>query len=308
MHRVIHLSCAAAAIACGAVVLVRLGAPTSYLAVNVAALIGGAALGWGLSTIKAGEGPFAVLLGAVIVATALFGVEVEGAVRWVAVGGFAAQPGFLAAPIVLLCYARRQDAWSLAAVALAALGLALQPDRALAGALLAALLVLAARRPVALNLAAAAMATAAFASTLLRPDVVAPRPFVEGVVSSAFADGAMTGLAAAAGLALLVAPFFLGAMFGAASAQSRLDHVLENTSRRTWSRLLFYRAFFPKTAHTFRERALALSTLGVFWAATIVAALVGSYPTPFIGYGASAIAGYVMSMWLAWDGARECAI
>lgn len=276
MPRAFHLSCAAVATACGAVVLARLGAPTSYIVVNVAALFVGAAFGAGLSVlgsrVKAGQGLIVALLGASLIATALFGVEFEGAVRWVSIGGFALQPAFLAVPLLLLCCARRQDAWSIAGVALAALGLALQPDRALAAALLAGLIVLAARRPALPGLGAATIAGAAFAATMLRPDVVPPSRFVEGVIDLAFADGAWIGLVAVTGLALLVAPFFVGVLFGAsASAQLRLE----------------------------------LSMLGAFWAAVIVAALVGDYPTPFVGYGASAIVGYGVSAWLAWDGDRK---
>lgn len=277
----LHLGCAATAALCGAVVLAQLGAPAHYAAVNVAALIGGAVLGAALLRTGAvwpsGRAVIAVLCGASLVATALWGVAVDGAVRWVAFGGLVMQPGFLAAPIVLLSFARRRDGWSIAAVALTALGFALQPDRALAGALLVALLVLAVRLRNTPTICAAAMAAAAFATTLWRPDVVPPSPFVEGVVTSAFAAEAWIGAVAVLGLAALIAPFVVGASLGVRGLPA------------------------PSAA----EPRSTLAMLGAFWAATIVASLIGHYPTPFIGYGASAILGYGVSALLAGERLRR---
>jgi hypothetical protein len=87
-----------------------------------------------------------------------------------------------------------------------ALALALQPDRAMAGALLAGLAALALTvrdRRVVLALAAA---VTGFAVTLARPDTLPPTAFVEQVYAGAFGFSALAGLAIVAGSALLLLP------------------------------------------------------------------------------------------------------
>jgi hypothetical protein len=80
-------------------------------------------------------------------------------------------------------------------LAIASIGLAMQHDCAMAGTLAAGLAALWLHRrepPVTVALAAA---LSGFTATMLSSDVVAPVPFVEQVVQSAFAFHVPTGLA-----------------------------------------------------------------------------------------------------------------
>ena len=84
---------------------------------------------------RIGGGAVGVALACLILLTSLFGLSADGATRWVSAGGILLQPGLFLVPAVALGFARARDSASLLAVLIAALALALQPDRAMAGAL-----------------------------------------------------------------------------------------------------------------------------------------------------------------------------
>jgi len=252
--------CAAGATGLGLAWMAAAGAPLRYLAVNLIALL----LGF-LAVVVLGRvgdvrrGIVDLMLAALLLLTALAGVSADGVTRWVPVGGVMLQPGLVLLPILALRFARTRNGLSTLAILLAALALALQPDRATAGALAAAMAVLAIFRPDRYVLIALAAAGAAFAATLLRADPSPAVPFVDQIFFTSFGIHPLAGLAVAAGAALLLVPAAVGL---AGSAETRA----------------------------------AYGVFGAVWLAVILAALLGNYPTPLVGYGGSAILGYLVSL------------
>jgi cell division protein FtsW (lipid II flippase) len=198
-------------------------------------------------------------LAAVLVATALFGASADGATRWIRVGSLGVQVSLLFLPLMIVIFARHRDAAGTAGLIVAALALALQPDRAMAGVLAASLLTLAILRfdiRVGIALLAAGIG---FAVTLVRPDTSPASPWVDRILYTSFDVHPLMGAAVMTGALLLVVPAVYG--FGKSSAHR---HV--------------YAVF------------------GMVWIGVIVAAALGNYPTPLVGYGGSAVLGYVLSL------------
>lgn len=266
------LVCASAAVILGLAYMAAAGAPARYMIVNLAALLLGAMLWLGLGP-RAGawlarSGWPVVALALSLLATALFGAAVEGAARWVRVGPINVQVSLVVLPALVILYALRPGAIATIGVGLAALALAVQPDRAMAGVLaagMAAVLLATRDRRSALALL---MAGAAFAATLFRPDALPAVPFVDRILYTAFDVHAAAGLAVVAGCLMLVLPGFS-------------------------------RGFEAAT-----QRAAVLA-FGACWAAVAIAAALGNYPTPLVGYGGSAVLGYLLSAALLPAGRRH---
>lgn len=262
--RLLGLICGAAAVGAGLAYMEAAGAPSRYLLVNFAALVLGAtawlALGRAGRSPGAGNGIAILALSIALLLTALFGVTAEGAARWVSVGPLSLQVSLLVLPAMIILYARRPDAAGTAGMIAAALALALQPDRAMAGVLAATLLALLVampgRRPV---LPAALASILAFGWTLLTPDRLASSAFVDGILYTAFDVHPLAGAAVAAGTVALIVPAAAGLWRGG------------------------------------DDRA-ALLAFGLCWATVVAAAALGNYPTPLVGYGGSAVLGYLLSV------------
>lgn len=239
------------------------GAPASYLMMNSAAL----ALGFVMFCFLAladrrghlPAGPVNLLLGLALLAVSLWGVTAGGVTRWIALGPLVLQPGMVIVPLMAVLFALSRDRLSLAGVSVAALALALQPDRGMAGGLAAGLTVLAFIRPDRTTLAAAAAAVIGLGAALAQADPSPAMPFVDQILYSSFAIHPLAGAAVVLGSALLVLP---------ALAAGRVNGI---------------------------ERA-ACAVFGAVWAAIILAAALGNYPTPLVGYGGSAILGYMLSL------------
>jgi cell division protein FtsW (lipid II flippase) len=193
----------------GVLVMAVAGAPKSYLIVNLAALVIGLAM---LALLQrnrpnaASAGWLALAAAAGLLATALLGTTMDGATRWVRIGVVSLQPSLVLLPLMIMAFARVRDSVTTMAILVAAIALAIQPDRAMAGALLAGLAALAVSvrdRQVLLALLAA---LCSLAVTLMRPDTLPPTPFVEQVYASAFAFSPAAGLALLAGSVLLLLP------------------------------------------------------------------------------------------------------
>lgn len=201
----------------GLALLHLLGATSSML------LLHGTATVLGLATFaisrRAGRSvaPGIALLAALVVLTvALFGVEVGGARRWVALGPIALQPALILAPVILAAPAGR---WTSAALLVCGFALALQPDAGTLGALAAAAFVRAIRHPDRSHFIGALAMTAFFVSTLFAPTGPAAVPLVEGVLQTAWSDGPGPSIlsiftATTMFLALLRAPALLVYMAG----------------------------------------------------------------------------------------------
>ncbi|HTU12965.1 MAG TPA: hypothetical protein VMG08_18895 [Allosphingosinicella sp.] len=258
--RRLAMLCAAGATGLGLAWMAAAGAPLRHLAVNAVALILGILAVALLSRVRdVRRGVVDLMLAALLLLTALAGVSAGGVTRWVAVGGVLLQPSLLLVPILALRFASSRDALSTAAILVAALALALQPDRAMAGALAAAMAVLALLRPERNVLIALAAGGAGFAAALLRTDPSPAMLYVDQVFVSAFAVHALVGLAVAVGAVLLLVPAAIG--------------LLRDPGNRA-----------------------AYAVFGAIWLAAIAAALLGNYPTPLVGYGGSAILGYLVSL------------
>ena len=249
---------ASASVACGIAYLLMAGAPARMIAMNVAAwLIGLAAYATSAVPKWRIDGSLLLLgLGLVLLAATLAGTPVEGAARWVSVGPVTVQVSLIILPMAIVLFARAPDLRGVVGIGLAALALALQPDRAMAGALAAGLATPALLRRDRLSLAGFGLAAAAFVATLARPDRLPAVPFVDQVFYSSFDVHPLVGAAVLIGTGLLLVPAFL----------------------------------------RYREERSAAAAFGAAWLAIAAAAVLGNYPTPVVGYGGSAILGYLLSL------------
>lgn len=279
--RGLALLCAVAATALGLIYLGVAGAPDRMLIMNLAALVAGlvvAAPLLGREPIRRPvAGMVAVLIGASLVVAAIGGDQASGARRWITIGEVVLQPSLVLLPLLIVGFARSRTGLTALGVVLAAIALALQPDRAMAGALVASLGAIALVARDRLGLVCLVVAALGFAVTLWRPDVVPATPFVDRVFRTAFSTNAIAGLAVWTGAALLLLPGALG--------------VVRDTKHRA-----------------------AFAGFGVCWAIIVFAAIVGDYPTPLVAYGGSAIVGYIlaaMGLPRAWSlayGGRGCEV
>jgi hypothetical protein len=239
------------------------GAPFRMLATNAAALLIGFGVLLALIPVvrsrRVDGGTVSLSLGCVLLATSFFGQSAEGATRWLVVGGLALQPSLILVPVMTVAMARARNPLALAGIVIAALALALQPDRAMAATLATGLAVVALIRPERHILLAHGAAILAFGWTLTQPDALPATPYVDQIVWSSFALHPLAGLGVACGLCLLVLPALAG--------------FVRDPGRRE-----IYAVF------------------GATWLAIIVAAVLDNYPTPLVGYGASAIIGYVLGL------------
>jgi hypothetical protein len=196
-------------------------------------------------------------LAIVLLTTFLLGTAVEGATRWVRLGNITVQPSLILLPVLTLTFANSRIWVGAIGISLAALILALQPDRAMSGALAGGLLVLAIMRPDPRTLTALAAAVAGFATAMFRPDTQGAMPFVDRILMTSFDVHPIAGIAVIAGSIILLMPGVIG-----------LRH------RQSISTVQ--------------------AVFGAVWITILAAAALGNYPTPLVGYGGSAILGYLL--------------
>jgi hypothetical protein len=255
--------CAVVATGLGLVYMHVAGAPAAYLAMNVCALVIGFLLAGitalGARPVQLSAGAISLILAALLLFTSLFGMSASGATRWIAVGGLAVQLSLLIVPVMAICFARSPDLLSTLGVAIASLALAIQPDRGMSGALAAGTVVLALMRPERNSMIAAGAAISGFVASMMQADILPATPYVDQILYSSFDVHPLAGMAVLAGVVLMILPSVIGGLYDA-------DH------RETYA------------------------VFGTVWLAVIVAAALGNYPTPLVGYGGSAIIGYVISL------------
>jgi hypothetical protein len=261
--RAVGIVCAIGAVTLGLAYMAIAGAPARYLAINIGALIIGltmlALLG---RTMRAGgqwAGGAIMAMAGALLATALLGDSVDGAARWVRLGGLSIQPSLILLPVMLVAFARFGNTLATAGIIAAAAAMAIQPDRAMAGMLAVGLAVLAIMRPDRHVIAAFGASIAGFAATLVRADTLPAVPYVDQILYSSFDVHGAAGMAVLGGSALLLVPAIVG-----------------------WGRDPANRATY--------------AAFGAVWLAAIMAAALGNYPTPIVGYGGSAIIGYALSL------------
>jgi cell division protein FtsW (lipid II flippase) len=195
-----------------------------------------------------------------LLATALLGVDVDGIRRWVSLlGVLQIQPAFILLPLLLCYYARRKASRAhSAAVMIAALAIAAMPDRSMAMALfMVSFAVWLADRTHAAALVLAA-ATLALGVTLWRADPLTGLRHVEYVLAHGWQSGPLTGAVLNLGALAMLAPLL--------------------TAR-----------------HAAMEQQRAIIAFSLCWATLLIASVVAPFPTPLLGYGASAIIGYMVS-------------
>jgi hypothetical protein len=259
----IGIACAVGASGLGLAYMVAAGAPTLYLAINAGTLVIGLAV---LMVWKQRSRPIAslsnlaaLIIGLALLATALYGHSLDGTTRWVRVGLLTLQPGLILTPLLVVLFSRDRNSLATIGVVIAAAALALQPDRAAAGALTAGVAALAITMPDRRVLMALVATSLAFAITLVRPDTLPAQAFVEKVLFTAFETHWLVGLAVWIGVLWMLIPAIAG------------------------------RALDPDNRVTY-------DVFGAVWLGLIVASVLGAHPTPLVGYGASSILGYVLSL------------
>lgn len=203
-------ACAILATGCGIGFMVLTGAPLRLPAINAAALVIGllalANLQMLTRLLPLRSDWAAGGVGLLLALLSLRGVEAQGAVRWLVIGGAVIQPSLVLVPLLVAALVRSTAPVALAGLALATATLAWQPDRAMAGALLLAVAGLwAVRRDRGLS-SALVLALCGFGATLIRSDFGEQMPYVDQIVWLAWGQSALAGLAVWTGLALLVTP------------------------------------------------------------------------------------------------------
>lgn len=243
----------------GCMILVLLGASPRMLSVNVAALVCGVAA-YQLFKFVAQKTPSPILVGAIVIAllaTATWGVSLEGVHRWVRIGPIAIHVGMILLPLLI---AAAPHLGRLAPLAIFAAGgaLWLQPDAGAAISLAAACIAAAAASRSQGSFLNAIIASAWAVLIWFKGDTLAPVELVERVPEFAFAQHPILGVAALLLLAALPLPFLL-------------------------------------TARAAPEHRAQLLTQGGFWAGAVFASFIGNFPTPILGVGVASIVGYAAS-------------
>jgi len=261
--RAVGVASAVGACLMGLAYLAAAGAPWLFRVGNIGALALGLAMlafvGRAPWRTRMGLDAVGLVISLALLGTAMFGEGAGGATRWLRLGGVAVQPSLILMPLMILGFARTRTAPAVVSMVLTAVALALQPDRAAAGALCAGLAACVALRVDRLGLLAFSASVVGWSVALIRPDVLAPTPFVDGVLASALDVHALLGLAVLGAMALLLAPGLLVSLYGA------------------------------------EGQAVPFAFVAV-WGALLLAGAAGPYPTPFLGYGGSAIIGYLLSL------------
>ena len=261
--RALGIACTVGAVFLGLGYMATAGAPMRYLAVNLAALAIGltmlALLGRTQLPKRLWTSGVPAAVAGALLATAFVGADVEGVTRWVRIGGFAIQPSLILLPVMLVAFAEERSVVRTAAMVVAAAAMALQPDRAMAGMLVLGLGTLAVIRRDRHAAVALIASIAGFAVTLVRADRLPAAVHVDQILYASFDVHVGAGLAVLAGLALLLVPAIAG-----------------------WRRDV--------------DRRASYAAFGAVWLAAILAAALGNYPTPIVGYGGSAIIGYALSL------------
>ncbi|QJB69564.1 hypothetical protein [Parasphingorhabdus halotolerans] len=246
----------------GCIYMVLADAPTIYVLVNGSALVGAIAIALLLKR-PTSERSAATLtgLGVLLLGGTLFSSpEIDGVHRWIGLGPIRLHIGVVILPALAAMLPLVDRRIALLSVILVSLIVTLQPDRASAFALFVAVLVLAMVKRNAWVFGMLTFAGAGLIWTLGKPDPLQSVPFVENVIPDAWEFHPF--FAAVLALALILAllmPFY------------RID----------------FKNHLPLT--------ISLTAMIGF----VLISLLGAYPVPLIGYGASAIIGYGLVMGLS---------
>ncbi|MEO0425584.1 MAG: hypothetical protein AAF184_24835, partial [Pseudomonadota bacterium] len=188
--RPLAIACGAGAVLLGLAFMLAADAPRSYGLANLSALIAAVALcrasGVPVPFGRRDPATVALLLAALLFGSTVLGTTVDGITRWVHLGPLAVQPSLILLPALLVTYSYRATATSTAAVLIAVVALAMQPDSAMLGvtALCTGFVAVARKRLATAGVTAAACAALLHTSSL--PARLEPAPFVDDVLYAAF--------------------------------------------------------------------------------------------------------------------------
>lgn len=261
--RAIATTCAIVATALGLFHLAEAGAPPRHVILNLTALVAGLILVLPFRRHDPSMTPFAgvvaLVVGVILLLTSVLGEGSSDGRRWLSLGGVLVQPSLIGLPFLFVAFARSRDLMTSTGLTLGAIALALQPDRAMAGAMVAAIGVAALVKRDRIALMMLSVALASFIATTLRSDALSSSPFLDRVVNIPSSTSLPARLAFWGGIAILLLPPLLG------------------VSRR-------------------RETPSAHAAFGATWLTLIATAILGDSPMPVVAYGGSAIVGYVWSI------------
>jgi cell division protein FtsW (lipid II flippase) len=260
--------CASVATGLGLVHLAFANAPLHYLLINGGAFVFGLAIVGILTLVARGGAPhggtISLLLSGLVMLTSLFGMSADGATRWITIGGFVVQTSFLFVPVIAIIFARQQTTLTTFAIALTALALAIQPDRGMSGALAAGMMAMLLVSPRRTTLLASGASVSGLIATMVQVDQAQASAYVDHIYFSAFSFHPIAGIAVWIGAATLLLPAIIGSSDNGPSSKVFL-------------------------------------VFGTVWGALTITAALGNYPTPIVGYGGSAILGYVMCILGFWN-------
>lgn len=248
---------------CGLLLLALGGAPLGWLMVQGGALLLGLiVLTRPLLPVIQGFGrALPLLVPLAMLATVLVDPGLDGVHRWLTLGPVRLHIGLLLLPSLLIVHLAYPSRAALVALLAATLMLALQPDFGTALALALGLVPAALLRGTWSDRLALGAAWAAVGASALRPDTLLPVPLVEGVLMASWDWHWLAGPLSVAGATAL--PLLLMKLAAANRAVQRA--------------------------------ALSLAAL---WFGLLLASLVGAYPVPMLGYGASAVLGLALAVGL----------
>ncbi len=242
-------------------VLIGGGAPTSWLAVQAGA--GLLALTLFLPAIRHRMAQWAAYIIFVapiaLLGTAFLDPGIDGVHRWLSVGPLRLHMGLLLLPAFIVVYATGKLKQGLAMVFLTASFLALQPDLGMVIGLVGALAFIAASRRTRNDSLLLFWAVFFLLYCLFKPDPLEPVALVEGVLTDSWGWQIWTGPLALLGALILPIALVIG----------------------KW---------------TVNAQNLPSYALAGMWCGLLLASLIGPYPVPLLGYGASAVIGFGLAI------------
>ena len=260
--RLLALAALAAPVLAGVIGFWLGGAPNTYSAVNLAALLL-AGLLLLVPAIRQDRWPETVACAVVVLlaASLLLGPETEGVRRWIAIGPVRLHCGMLILPALAAALPHLARPYGAATVAACAALILLQPDLASASALFLGVVAGSSGiRPDGYVLLMRGSAAAGLVAAAFRPDPLSSVRFVETALADGWSVSPLLGAAMAASLAaaVLIAP-----------------SILTRTA--------------PQLRHSARGLTAAM-------AGFVGLSLILPYPQPLIGFGASPILGFGLAL------------
>lgn len=235
------------------------GAPSQYVAVNAGAVLVGIAAWFGFSRVPINSPWFTLAAAIFLLLTALFGMEVDGVRRWLPIGPLSLNPAFIFLPAMIIAAARFDQSKTVT---------------------------------MAIFIAAAAIA--------LQPDrSMAITLFLGILFIWARKRDIYSASALAATMGAVIATFLRSDTVSAVPYVEyaindawRMSPVLGIATTIGAATMLIPAIWAGRTQYLFMLFAM-------IWAALLLLSLIAPYPTPLIGYGASAIIGYFLSLAVA---------